>query len=161
MSTPMVEEPGQLDRPHISTGSQIGGTYSHTRLPISSINETLRESTRKAEVPKDIIKRPRQRLFPSPSGNKTTAQHAHHPPEASSGADSGSAAVATDPLHAAYYWPGLSGGRASAGLRRAFIPKLYALDYWSPRLCKLLLPKYLLALDGECTAHLYRSGSEH
>ena len=44
----------------------------------------------------------------------------------------------------------------SAGLHRAFIPKLYAIDSWRPRLCNLLLPKYLLALDYRCIAHLYR-----
>ena len=48
------------------------------------------------------------------------------------------------------------GSGASDGLHRAFIPKLYAIDSWRPRLCNLLLPKYLLALDCRSIAHLYR-----
>ncbi|KAG1668965.1 hypothetical protein FOA52_001009 [Chlamydomonas sp. UWO 241] len=44
----------------------------------------------------------------------------------------------------------------SPGLRRAVVPKLYALESWSPRLSERLLPKYLLAFDSVCTAHFYR-----
>ncbi|GAX78557.1 hypothetical protein CEUSTIGMA_g5997.t1 [Chlamydomonas eustigma] len=43
----------------------------------------------------------------------------------------------------------------SPGLHKAFIPKLHAIDSWQPRLYSQLLPKYLLALDSICIAHLY------
>lgn len=44
----------------------------------------------------------------------------------------------------------------SPDLQRKFVPKLYALSTWRPRLFAQLLPKYLLALDSACTLHLYR-----
>ena len=50
---------------------------------------------------------------------------------------------------------------SSPGLRRAFIPKLHVVTSWSPRLCNLLLPKYLLSFDGECTVKLYRCGESN
>jgi hypothetical protein len=53
-------------------------------------------------------------------------------------------------------FPRLGKTLGSPGLYRAVIPKLYSLTYWKPRLSQLLLPKYLLALDSRCTAHLYQ-----
>ncbi len=49
-----------------------------------------------------------------------------------------------------------TGSASSPGLHRAFIPKLYAIKYWRPRLSGKLLPKYLLSLDETCAAHLFR-----
>jgi hypothetical protein len=43
---------------------------------------------------------------------------------------------------------------ASRALRRAFIPKVAACATWQPRLADRLLPKYVMTLDGACTAFL-------
>lgn len=45
---------------------------------------------------------------------------------------------------------------ATPGLHRAVVPKLYALQSWHPRLYHLILPKYLLAMDSQILAQLYR-----
>ena len=50
--------------------------------------------------------------------------------------------------------------RSTPGLRRAFLPKLHTVSSWRPRLCNLMLPKYLLALDADCTVQLYRQEQE-
>ena len=50
--------------------------------------------------------------------------------------------------------------RFTPGLRRAFLPKLLTVSSWRPRLCNLMLPKYLLALDADCTVQLYRQEQE-
>ncbi|KAL6746841.1 hypothetical protein V8C86DRAFT_3034329 [Haematococcus lacustris] len=45
---------------------------------------------------------------------------------------------------------------ASPRLRRAFIPKVAACKRWRPRLAHVLLPKFIMVLDGPCTAFLLR-----
>jgi hypothetical protein len=169
MLSQMEEQAGVLDAAHDGP------------VPDDSVVErALQAPPERSQAQEGTTKRPNRRLFhPSPSANTTdspTSQRlsgatatsrakdtasgrpaetavaasgpaAHHPP----------ASLAVARVAAPTAPPLTSGWPSSPGLRRAFIPKLYALDSWRPRLFNLLLPKYLLALDGECTAHLYRS----